>query len=169
MRDVHLLHFGVVFPHIRALGAVVGDEAAHGAIDEEGGLGTVDHAAGALVQAEHRQGIAGAAFIARQEFRIEEGGEHGIGRLGIVLNVELTTHGVDGGGHHLVQALVQRVDEVDAPIGHRATRIIPEVAEGGKGSGLDAPTVGVEGDLGRGSQPHIPIEVGGGGAVGGLP
>src|ERR1039458_553204 len=44
---------------------------------------------------------------------------------------------------------------------HRVpARIIPEVAEGGEGRGLDAPTVGVERHLGCRPQPHVPIEPG---------
>ena len=44
-------------------------------------------------------------------------------------------------GIDFAEALMERVDEVDAPIGHRAAGVIPEIAEGGEGRGLDAPAV----------------------------
>src|SRR4030095_15484860 len=50
------------------------------------------------------------------------------------------------------------VDQMYAPIGHRAARVIPEITKGRERRHAHAPTVEVEGDFRCGPEPHIPIE-----------
>ena len=55
---------------------------------------------------------------------------------------------------------------MDAPIGHGAAGIVPEIAEGGEAGGFHAPAVGVEGHFGAGPSHISQFEIVGRGAVG---
>ena len=50
--------------------------------------------------------------------------------------------------------------QVHAPVAEDAVRVVPEVAEGGPAVVAHAEAVRVEGHLGRGPEPHVPVEPG---------
>src|SRR3974377_2140460 len=55
---------------------------------------------------------------------------------------------------------MNRINERDAPVGHCPAGIIPEIPKCWESRLWNTPAVFVEGNLGGGSQPHVPIESG---------
>src|ERR1035438_1093392 len=112
-----------------------------------------------LAEPKHRQRVAGAAFVTGKEIFVVECGQHRVRRLGIVLHVELAAHGRNRPRHRVAEALVDRIDQVHAPVSHGAPRVIPEVSECRETGSFNAPAIRIEGNLWRGSEPQIPIEI----------
>ena len=76
----------------------------------------------------------------------------------------------DGLHHRLAQELVDRIDVVDAPVGHRPAGVIPEIAEGGEFLAVHAPAVLVKRNLGGAGPSHMSQSSPAGGRCrGGLP
>ena len=50
------------------------------------------------------------------------------------------------------------IDQVHAPVGHGAARVIPEISKRREPRDLHAPAVSIEGHVRRRPQPHLPVE-----------
>lgn len=140
------------------LGAFVGHQPAAAPCHDHHALGS--HNGGAASLAEHRSRTALAQFIGHHEVRVLEHGRHRVGGFEIVLHPPPSAEGIDGIRHRLTQALVNRVDVVNTPVGHGPAGIVPEIPECGEGCFGDAPAVLVERHPPSRAQPHIPIEAG---------
>ncbi len=91
-----------------------------------------------------------------------EGDDLGVGGGGRVLAGEAAGGGEDAAGVGFVGPPEELVHPVDAPIAESAVGVVQELAEA---AGVDS---FVEGALGGGAEPEIPVESGGGGGVFGL-
>ena len=106
----------------------------------------------------HGVAVALAALVGGDKVRVLPGDYESVGNIGVVLN---QVPGADGGDSRRSIGLhgpLHNVHQVDSPIARPAVGIIIEVTERGPAAFRHTKPVEVVRDLGRGSQPEVPIK-----------